>query len=714
MAIDTNSAQGGATSRRFLIGTNVAVTVVLVVGIIAVVQAIAYSTTVRFDMTSTGINSLSPGTENLLRNLDQNVRITSLYFETDREDEDQSKYRRAVQDLIDLYEATNRSKITAEWINPLKNREKFGTLLARLREKSAFKSGLAAYEERFELYKTELDDQMREMIKSELDRIAATSTSFGAASDTKLTQIENVFMRLSSEFERAREQVDSYTSGDNPDYSTARDGLRNIYKTMSQALKDIGAFGQAQVAQTADMPEAEIEFLRGANGRYAGLVGRIEGERTKLDDLERLALDDITRELEPTTNAILVETPDDAKVVNFGTVWPPNDARTGSRAAFKDRGFKGEEKLTSAILRATHKEQTAVIFVRYSGMPLLTGIPMMGQPPAPYQATKETLENANFVVKEWDLKASTTVPKIDPEPTRRIYIVLKPTAPRRGPMGQPSQGPQFNDSHRKAIIDAIAKDGRAIFIAGWAPGPFGPIPSTYEYGDYLKDSWGIEVDTSLLLLKTVNIAPGKYGIMRGQDPLAMNDFNIAEHDIVNGLESVRVSLPWVAPLKQSDPTPDGVQLQRLIEVPARDGLWGVTNIQKYDDQLRTQQHMSRLPEDPLGPFDVAYAAVKGDAKTVVVSSREFAEDQVAFARQMAFTAQGITVQMRNPGNITLLVNSLHWLNDNTEFMNIGKPIDAAVLEVDQSTVKFVQIFTIFVWPALALCGGGIAWWVRRR
>ena len=87
MAIDTNSTQGGATSRRFLIGTNVAVTVVLVVGIIAVVQAIAYSTTIRFDMTSTGINSLSPGTENLLRNLDQNVRITSLYFETDREDE---------------------------------------------------------------------------------------------------------------------------------------------------------------------------------------------------------------------------------------------------------------------------------------------------------------------------------------------------------------------------------------------------------------------------------------------------------------------------------------------------------------------------------------------------------------------------------------------------------------------------------------------------
>jgi nitrate reductase NapE component len=62
-----------------------------------------------------------------------------------------------------------------------------------------------------------------------------------------------------------------------------------------------------------------------------------------------------------------------------------------------------------------------------------------------------------------------------------------------------------------------------------------------------------------------------------------------------------------------------------------------------------------------------------------------------------------------------MVNSLHWLNDNTEFMNIGKPIDAAVLDVQsESTVKVVQALTIFVWPMLAVAFGGAAWWVRRR
>jgi hypothetical protein len=122
-----------------------------------------------------------------------------------------------------------------------------------------------------------------------------------------------------------------------------------------------------------------------------------------------------------------------------------------------------------------------------------------------------------------------------------------------------------------------------------------------------------------------------------------------------------------------------------------------------------------VEEDLEGPFELAVAATKDDSKIVVVSSRDFAVDGIAFAREMAMTARGFTIRMRNPGNSSLLINSLHWLNDNTEFMNIGKPIDAAVLEIaDKSTVKAVRAFTIFVWPLLALVCGGVVWWVRRR
>ena len=125
--------------------------------------------------------------------------------------------------------------------------------------------------------------------------------------------------------------------------------------------------------------------------------------------------------------------------------------------------------------------------------------------------------------------------------------------------------------------------------------------------------------------------------------------------------------------------------------------------------------MTLADGDVSGDFTLAAAGEKGEAKIVVVSSRSFAEDAVAFAREIVFAAKGLQMISRNPGNITLFLNSLHWLNDNTEFMNIGSPIDLAVLKIDSpGTVDTVKFVTIVVWPALALLGGAAAWWIRRR
>ena len=53
----------------------------------------------------------------------------------------------------------------------------------------------------------------------------------------------------------------------------------------------------------------------------------------------------------------------------------------------------------------------------------------------------------------------------------------------------PNERP-FDDTHRQALLKALGDDPRVLFVAGWTPGPMGPIPSTYEYGDYLKDDLG--------------------------------------------------------------------------------------------------------------------------------------------------------------------------------------------------------------------------------
>jgi len=721
MAVDAKGekgASGTSAGRLFLIGTNVVIATVLVVAIVVIVQAIAYSMPRRWDMTSSGVNSLSDGTENLLRGLDANIRLTSLYYETDREGADQSQYRQAAADLLDLYEATNRSKVSADWVNPLKDHEKVAKLFARLREKQAFKEQIDPYQAAIDQYRGELDEKTRSLVQSELEAIEGLGIAMGGGnSDQAVGQIEGALRQLSMLIERTREQVDRSSAADNPQYSFAVSQIRALYGNFATTLDNIGKFGSDFAQQNPGTQNDQAAFLSGAGVRYQELATTLKAEKTKLQELERepLKYDDLVQQLAPDANAILVETDDDATVLDFGSVWPPLPSQQGAggRADFKDRAFKGEEKLTSAVLRATHKEQTAVVFVRYGGRPLFLGGFMPGQPPAPYARVKEQLEEANFVVEEWDVKTGDSPPSIEPKPTRTIYVVLKPTPPERNMMGQPGADQPFGDSHRRKVLGAIGDAGRAFFIAGWHPGSFGPIPTSYEYNDYLRDDWGVEVDTSSLLIETISIGPGKYAAQR--DFYSMDECEVTTHDIVSGALSREVLLPACAPLDLSDTPPEGVGVERLLYIPEKDGIWGVKSLQAYQDQLRDREYLTRAEGDLEAPFDLAVAATKGDAKIVVVSSAEFAVDSVAFAQAFMVGPRGLSIRSRNPGNVSLLVNSLHWLSDNTEFMNIGKPIDAAVLQIgSNSTVRSVQALTIFVWPMLALVCGGIAWWVRRR
>jgi hypothetical protein len=701
--------------RRVLVGANVTLMVVLALGITVVCQLLAYSYPVRRDMTSTGVNSLTPSTEKLLRELDKNIRLTSLCFETDREEADQPRYREAVRNVLALYESTHRSKISADWINPLKDHQKLQDLSSRLRQKAAFKEGIETYKARVDAFKNELDARLQTLLQSEVD--AASSAAAGierSATPTAVAQVEELLRRLTAELQITREQAEALTNPTNPQLAAAINDLRTLYPKISRSLKEISKFASAELTRNPNLPAAQAAFLRDAGNRYAEVVAAVEGETTKLGELKPLEIDDLLSRLQPTANAIVLETDDDAAVVDFSSIWPPIDPNAGARAPFTKRAFKGEEQLTAAILRATHKEQTAIVFVRYGGQPLFMGGFMPNQPPAPYTMMKQQLEDVNFVVTDWDLKTKDTPPEIEPPPTRTIFVVLKPESPQRNPMDRSPQEPPFGESHRQALLKALGDNGRALFIAGWTPGPFGPMPSTYEYGDYLKNTWGITVDTQYLLIETVNTEPGKYQVAK-QRFYDMDVLEAANNEVIQASEAQLMRLPACAPLELTDPPPAGVELLPLLLQPQRDGVWGIKSIQVYKEQNDTRGFLSLAEGDKEGPFKLAVAAKKGDSKIVTVSAHGFAEDVIAFDRRLEVVGQGLGVRMVNPGNVTLMVNSLHWLNDNSQLLNIGKPIDAAVLSVkNPSTVKTVQALTIFVWPAMALACGSVAWWIRRR
>ncbi|MFQ5414286.1 MAG: Gldg family protein [Phycisphaerae bacterium] len=721
----TDSGPGMSTGRRMVVGTNVGVAIALAAGIVIVLQLLAWRSHARADMTSSGVNSISDGTEHLLRGLDTGVTLTSLYFETDREEEDQHRYRQAVDDLLSLYEATNRARVKKTWVNPLKDHADYKALAARLRDKPKYREQIAAYQvcvDRF-LDPDGLYGRIAGLLQDEAARADGLSGSLGGGQVSALSgQVAEVLRRWSDEVERTRDTV-AHAAGpgvETPQHAAAVNELKSVYRQFKEQLDAIARSGKAEVARNPSMPADEADFLGGAADRFKDVVASLEDALSAANELEPLDIDELLGQLDPTSNAIVVETDDDAVVVDFLSVWPPvQESRAARRVGFKDRAFKGEEKLTSAILRVTHKEQTAVVFVRYGGQPLFMGGFAPRQPAPPYRAIKQRLEEVNFVVKEWDLKTSDTPPDIDPKPTRTIYVVLKPSPPERGPFGQPSQEPPFGEPNRRAVLDAVGESGRALFVAGWMPGMFGAIPSTYEYVDYLKDEWGIEVDWERLIIRTISVEPGKYIPPQRPSFAVLVDVETSDHDIVHGAHARQVYLPFTSPLKLATDTPEGVEHARLLTQPKRDGVWAIQSLAPYQEQGQTQQYLTKVATDLEGPFDLAVAATKtkddAEQKIVVVSARDFARDDIALANELSIGAQGLVVRSRNPGNITLLINSLHWLNDNVDFVNVGRPIDASVLEIEnEASITLVRVLAMVVWPGLAaVCGVGV-WWVRRR
>lgn len=704
---------------KWAAGTNVALAVILAVALVGVLQYAGYAYNAKADLTSSGINSLSEGTEKLLDSLNTEVTIVSMYFQSDLEPEDQARFRQAVDDLIDLYHMSNPSKVVADSINPLQDHQRRKELFARLQAIPKFKEQAKPYRELIDTFKTSLAPDMTELLTQEQQTLAGLTGTLAGGDEAKvLGAIQRFLDELQQSLARVQQNLETMPEDEVPDYAGAVNAIKSLCRSIKEAPESLApdaleAFAARMgVAVSSLSPEVQT-YLNGAAKPYRGLADRVQQELDKADDLPTLELDRLLRRFSPMDNDIFVVTDKDARIITFADTWPPRETGGAPNAdAFSSRDFRGEEKISSAILQITQEKKPAVVFVRYGGDPLFFGGFRPGMPRARFMQMKEHLESLNFSVLEWDLAQSTDPPKIDPKPSEVVYVVLNPTPPPP-PMGQPPQTPPFGDEQRQAVIKAIGDNGKALFVAGWKPDAMGFLPAPYEFADYLKDTWGIDVENDVLLLQAVAVGPNEFRFVRS--PWNMSETVPSHHLIVKGLGTRRSSFPWVAPLTLTEKAPEGVQRETLLSCPRSDGLWGVKNIQAYEEQVRRGEFVTKEPNDVLGPFTVGVAATKGDAKIVVISSRGFAEDAVAFATGLVATAQGLGVVNVNPSNVTLLVNSLHWLTGNAQWMNLGRPIESNVIEIEPGpALTAARVLVYGIWPTAALVCGGVVWFIRRR
>lgn len=715
MAVE-NTKESDFSGRHLVIGTNVLLSVVIALAIVVLAQWVSFKKSTRFDLTSSRLNSLTVGTERLLDGLDQKVHLTSLYFETDLEDEDQARYRQRMDDLLNLYQRTNPSMVEIRSINPLQDHAKREALADELRSLQAFKDEVQPYQELADRFQNELLVQINELLQGQSDALSRLIEATGdETSKIDLGQIQAVINERQQGVALAAEDVTSAMTGAQPRYSATQQMLSQLYGGVTRDLNSILSYVQQLKAQRSSMPDDVSAYLDSLESAYRPLIARLEGETTIARELGRLELDALLQQLAPTSNSLVVHTDGQAEVIRFDEIWPSADPR-GGQADFSQRLFRGEEKVTSTILQLTVAEKTAVVFVRFGGQPLFFGgMPGMGGGPGPYSEMKKLLGDANFVVKEWDVASSEVPPEIDPEPVRSIYVVLRPVKPPPS-FGQPQPQGEFNDLHKQRVLGALGENPRAIFIAGWMPGPFGAFPEAYQYDGYLTDKWGVHVAADLLMLQAFPY-PGKPGEMAlGQASFVSDRFSRSDHPIVKGMVGDDASMQLCAPIEIVGEAPEGVSIEKLLWCEAREGLWGIRDFTKYEENARAGKSVTLQDGDSVGPFTVAVAADSGEGKIIVVSGRSPFSDDWALSPMMMLTSQGIAVRQRNPGNVHLFINSLHWLNDRTEWLDVGKPVDIGTIAIDpqSASMRVVRAFAYAGWPAMALAAGGVVWWMRRR
>ncbi|MBL8879567.1 MAG: Gldg family protein [Phycisphaerales bacterium] len=721
-------------SRRILFLSNAILTTSLLTAVVIMAVHFAGRFGGQIDLTATGVNSLSAASRELVRSVNEPIRITAFYTVISDVQKFAQKHKDMVKDLLALYESQNRGKISTYVVDPVRERTRIDEVLERLRNKAAYKTESEAHRAAIEKY-PKISDALIATLNPLVDSMRNTSAQSQTLQRNREFQI--VGRNLSTavdELQNAAKDIAELKTGDVPRYGRAIEVMRQSATLTKPLIDDSTAWLAREASKLTDAPDELRKQMSDAAAVLTQASQQLGDLLKETENLKKVKLEDVYEQLARSVEAptILVEAGDEVRVASYEDVWPFRSDQQAPAADGDDREFAGEEAVSGAILQLTRKDKTGVMFTRFGGDPALKPDfskfnPMMGQlPRAPYQQLNERLDKENFIVAEWDVSTEKAPPPLEGA-KKTVYVVLPPPpAPQPNPMN-PQPPPKMTEADKTLILNAVGEASGAIFLTGWEPPgamfqPAGP----YEFGDYLKSNWGVDVESRFLVL---HFAPSPQNpelyIPKNRQPLSLSTdiIRLTEHPIVSRLKSTAASLVGVAPLKllTGNELPSGVTLTALGEIGQTSDVWAIDDVMRVQQDLSKKMGTKPQPTDRMPPFSVAVAGERktGDRaqRVVVFGSKEFASDDFSKAKGVIPSGGGLVMYYVNPGNEELFVNALHWLSGDENRISVG-PRRADIPRLDKlvegPVANFWRAFLVAIWPAAALLAGGAAWLMRRR
>jgi ABC-type uncharacterized transport system involved in gliding motility auxiliary subunit len=379
--------------------------------------------------------------------------------------------------------------------------------------------------------------------------------------------------------------------------------------------------------------------------------------------------------------AVVFESGDDKRVVEAADLAEYDYAAMQMGGAPEMKGFKGEQLFTSAIVELVEQSKPSILFTTGHGEPSLDS-----SEPRGFARLQRFLGNDNFAIEEWASLGKNEVPA-----ETDLVVIAGPTQPFARPelemLGRYLRG----GGRVLVMIDPnLAPSGRIADsgLAAWLAG----------FGVAAGDDVVIDPTNLLPFFSAETIFAGNYG----------------DHPITEALRQARV--PVVFALARSvRPAPEAPAgtVSPLVET-SPDG-WGERDL----DELGS---VEKGPQDLAGPVPLGVAVDLGGKVEPAGDGEEAAANGAAAAakppagRMVVYGDSDFATngQLDQPGNATLIANTLNWMVQRETHLGIApkepEQVRLSLLPQQRRGIFWLVVAGI---PAATLIAG-IAITMRRR
>lgn len=380
--------------------------------------------------------------------------------------------------------------------------------------------------------------------------------------------------------------------------------------------------------------------------------------------------------------AVVFESGKDKRVVEASDLADYDYSAMQQGGAPEMKGFKGEQKFTSALVELMEAKKPSILFTTGHGEPSLDSQEGRG-----FGRLQRFLGTDNFAIEEWASLGKTQVP-----PGTDLIVVAGPT--------QPFVRPELD-----LLSRFLSGGGRVLVLVDPNLGAGGRVGDT-GLSAWLA-SWGIEAQDDVVVDPT-NLLP-----FFSAETIFASNYGV--QPITDALRQARVPVVFsLARSVKAGTAPKGATLTELVKT-SPDG-WGEVDL----------EHLDRVEKGPLdipGPVPLGVALELNAAPPPAPPEEEGMPAPTPLpapngpkGRMVVFGDSDFATnaQLDQPGNATLVANTLNWMVQRESHLGIApKEPEQVHLSLTPQERRRNFFLVVLGLPAAALATG-IFINVRRR